>query len=479
MTTTDSNYVNGQKTTCSRRTELKTIAYLALPVLIANVCNMGMGFVDTIVAGKASAVDMAGVAIGASLFNPLQLFAIGILMVIGPLIANYRGQSSGNRSGVVTYNGIWLALILGIGVIVLELLLIPMLRWISPELKMYEVAKGYLHAVLWGVPANLTFIALRGLNEGANMTRPAMLVGIASLLLNIPLNYMFAFGAMGMPALGGVGCGVATAVIYWFQAIAMFGIVYIHPVHRRYRRQIIALRRPNINLMERVLKVGFPVGISMFCEVLLFCGSSLVLAPLGAIEVGSHQIACNVSGMMFMLPLSIGLAASIRVAYHTGACDSIGLRSSIIFSFGFVLCTFVVTFLTVILLNKQIVSLFNDEPAIITTASVLIFLSAIYQLPDCIQVVSAGILRGFRDTAPISIITFISYWIIGFPIGVILSRTTWVTQEIMGARGVWIGFICGLISAAILLLVRMNRTYRREQAKIYSTSRKRASLYDA
>lgn len=445
-----------------KRSEMKTIIYLSIPVLIANLTNMGMGCVDTIVAGSASSVDMASVSLGASVFIPVQLFACGILMVLGPIVANYRGRDVARRSGYVMHNGLWLALLLGACVIGIESFAGSVFDWISPDPAMRRIATGYLHAILWGAPANLIFVALRSLNEGSNMTRPAMFVGISSLLLNIPLNYIFVFGWFGLPAMGGSGCGAATAVIYWFQALAMFGIVYLHPEHRLYRRHIIALRRPARDMLGRVLKIGFPVGISMFCEVLLFCGASLVLAPLGYIQVGSHQVACNVASMLFMIPLSIGLAASIRVAYHNGARDRAGALSAIRSSYALVLGILVLSALFIIFFNRQVVMLFNDDPAIVGTASMLLLLGVIYQLPDCLQVVSAGILRGFRDTGAISIITFISYWIIGFPVGFILSRTTWVTSEIMGANGIWIGFIFGLSAASIMLIFRLIKTCRRE-----------------
>ncbi len=449
-----------------KRSEMKTIIYLAIPVLIANLTNMGMGCVDTIVAGSASAIDMASVSLGASVFIPVQLFACGILMVLGPIVANYRGRDVGRRSGYVMHNGLWLALLLGACVIGIESFASPIFDWISPEPDMRRIATGYLHAILWGAPANLIFVALRSLNEGSSMTRPAMFVGIASLLLNIPLNYVFVFGWFGMPAMGGAGCGAATAIIYWFQAMAMFGIVYLHPEHRVYRKHIIALRRPAGDMMARVLKIGFPVGVSMFCEVLLFCGASLVLAPLGYIQVGSHQVACNVAAMLFMIPLSIGLAASIRVAYHNGARDKEGTKSAIRSSYILVMGILVLSSLFIILFNKQVVMLFNDDASIVGAASTLLLLGVLYQLPDCLQVVTAGVLRGFRDTGVISIITFISYWIIGFPVGFILARTTWVSSEIMGANGVWIGFIFGLATASILLIWRVIKTCRREFAQM-------------
>ena len=162
-----------------------------------------------------------------------------------------------------------------------------------------------------------------------------------------------------------------------------------------------------------------------------------------------------------MLPLSVGLAASIRVAYHHGRNDLAGTRSAILSSYVLVLTICLCTFGGITLFREQIVHLYNDSELIVSTASVLLVLAAAYQLPDCLQVLSVGVLRGFRDTASITFITFFSYWIIGFPACYILARTDWIVPA-MGARGIWTGFIIGLAVAAVLLLWRVVRTVKRE-----------------
>ena len=194
---------------------------------------------------------------------------------------------------------------------------------------------------------------------------------------------------------------------------------------------------------------------------MLFCAAALVLAPLGETQVASHQIAGNVGGLVFMLPLSVGLAASIRVAYHHGRNDLAGTRSAILSSYVLVLTICLCTFGGITLFREQIVHLYNDSELIVSTASVLLVLAAAYQLPDCLQVLSVGVLRGFRDTASITFITFFSYSMVGFPACYILARTDWIVPA-MGARGIWTGFIIGLAVAAVLLLWRVVRTVKRE-----------------
>lgn len=447
--------------------EMKKIIPLAIPVVISNLTQVGMGCVDTIVAGQASSLDMASVALGASVFIPIQLFASGILMVLGPIIANMRGKSNQSRVGYVMNNGLWLVVMLSI----LSIAALFCIHHFLPvfagdkDPRMTAIAGNYVFAVMGGIPAALFFVALKSLNEGTSMTRPAMFVGVAALLLNIPANYIFVFGLYGMPRMGGAGCGVATMIVFWFEALVMLLIVYKHPAHRCYRRQIMSFRHPTGDMIKRVLKLGLPVGMSWFCEVMLFSGAALVLAPLGPIAVASHQVAANVSSLMFMMPLSIGLAASIRVAYHMGKKDVQGVKSAIRSSYALVLMIMVCTSTLIFIFNVAIVKLYNEEPMIVATASALLLYGLVYQLPDCLQVVSVGVLRGFRDTAAVSLITFVSYWVIGFPICFILARTNWIVPG-MGPRGVWIGFICGLTTAACLLISRVVKTRREQLRKI-------------
>lgn len=261
----------------------------------------------------------------------------------------------------------------------------------------------------------------------------------------------------------GAGCGAATAVIFYIEFLLMFLLVYLNPKHRPYRRHIVSWRRPTPSVITHLMRLGVPIGVSQLCEVMLFCAAALVLAPLGETQVASHQIAGNVGGLVFMLPLSVGLAASIRVAYHHGRKDLAGTKSAVLSSYVLVLTICLCTFGGITLFREQIVHLYNDSEMIVSTASVLLILAAAYQLPDCLQVLSVGVLRGFRDTASITVITFFSYWIVGFPVCYILARTNWIVPA-MGARGIWIGFIIGLSVAAVLLLWRVRRTTRREFA---------------
>ena len=340
--------------------EMKKLIPLALPVLVVNLSIVGMGAVDAIVAGRAGVTDMAAVALGSSVYLPVALFACGVLMIIGPVIANMRGKSHESRVGYMTNHGLWLALMLSLVSMPVIYVLRNVFGWISDDVAMCQMASAYMFAIMWGLPANLGFVALKSLNEGSNMTRPAMYVGLCGLLLNIPLNYIFVFGLYGFPRMGGAGCGAATAVIFYIEFLLMFLLVYLNPKHRPYRRHIVSWRRPTPSVITHLMRLGVPIGVSQLCEVMLFCAAALVLAPLGETQVASHQIAGNVGGLVFMLPLSVGLAASIRVAYHHGRKDLAGTKSAVLSSYVLVLTICLCTFGGITLFREQIVHLYND-----------------------------------------------------------------------------------------------------------------------
>lgn len=230
---------------------------------------------------------MAAVALGSSVYLPVALFACGVLMIIGPVIANMRGKSHESRVGYMTNHGLWLALMLSLVSMPVIYVLRNVFGWISDDAAMCRMASAYMFAIMWGLPANLGFVALKSLNEGSNMTRPAMYVGLCGLLLNIPLNYMFVFGMYGFPRMGGAGCGAATAVIFYIEFLLMFLLVYFNPKHRPYRRHIISWRRPTPSVITHLVRLGVPIGVSQLCEVMLFCAAALVLAPLGETQVAS------------------------------------------------------------------------------------------------------------------------------------------------------------------------------------------------
>ena len=448
-------------------TEARQLLALAIPVILAQVAQTAMGFVDTIMAGAVSATDMAAVAVGTSIWLPAILFGHGVLLALTPTIAQLNGSGRRERIAEQIRQGFWLAFFLS--------LLIMLVLWnagyfirsmhdIDPLLA--EKAEGYLHALLFGAPGYLFFQVMRNQCEGLSKTKPGMVLGFLGLMLNIPLNYVFIYGHFGMPALGGVGCGVATASVYW----AMFICMRFWVRRMRSMQDIRPEQRwssPSPAILKRLAGLGLPVALALFFEVTLFAVVALLVSPLGIVNVAGHQIALNFSSLMFVLPLSLGVATTIRVGYRLGQGSTEQARVSAWTAQGVGVSMAVLTAIFTVTFRHHIAQLYNDNPDVVTLAAQLMMLAAIYQISDSIQVIGSGILRGYKDTRSIFFITFIAYWLLGLPSGYILALTDWVVPR-MGPAGFWCGFIVGLTSAAVMMLWRVRRLQQLPAALILS-----------
>ncbi|WP_239952289.1 MATE family efflux transporter [Pantoea sp. Z09] len=437
-------------------TEARQLLALAIPVILAQVAQTAMGFVDTIMAGAVSATDMAAVAVGTSIWLPAILFGHGLLLALTPTVAQLNGSGRRERIAEQVRQAYWLAFFVAILIMVLLWnagYVIRAMHDIDEQLALK--AEGYLHALLWGAPGYLFFQVMRNQCEGLSKTKPGMVMGFIGLLVNIPLNWIFIYGHFGMPALGGVGCGVATGSVYWVMFLVMRLWVRRMGSMRDIRMQT-RWSPPSRAVLQRLVSLGLPVALALFFEVTLFAVVALMVSPLGIVDVAGHQIALNFSSLMFVLPLSLGVATTIRVGYRLGQGSAEQARVAAWTAQAVGVCMVAVTALFTVTFRHQIALLYNDNPEVVALAAQLMLLAAIYQFSDSIQVIGSGILRGYKDTRSIFFITFIAYWLLGLPSGYTLAMTDWVVPR-LGPAGFWCGFIIGLTSAAIMMLWRIRR----------------------
>nr|WP_086938653.1 MATE family efflux transporter [Thaumasiovibrio occultus] len=433
--------------------ESKQLLRLAVPVFIAQVAQTSMGFVDTVMAGGVSPTDMAAVAVASSVWLPTLLFGLGILMALVPVISQLYGRSKTEDIPFQLQQGIYLALILSIPL----MLVLDNAALIVSKMEIEEALSAksidYLRTIKWAMPGVLLFTVFKGYCEGLSKTTPAMVIGFIGLAANVPLNWIFVYGKFGMPQLDAVGCAVATVMVYWLMAFALMTYIRLVPSLNKFK-PFGEFHKPNLASLTRFFRLGLPVALSMFFEITLFACVAMFLAPLGSTIVASHQIAVNFSSLVFMLPLSIGIAVSIRVSHQIGAgnLDAAKVASHTAIMVGLVFASITAT--TSILMREKIAMVYNTDPVVVGLAGQLMLLAAIYQLSDATQVIAAGALRGYKDMNAIFVRTFISYWIVGMPTGYILGRTNLVVDA-MGPHGFWIGNIIGLTVAAILLGQRL------------------------
>ena len=436
--------------------ELKRLLVLMLPLYIANLMNMGMGVVDTIVAGQAGPEQLAGVALGSSVTVPIMVAVGAVLTIIGPMVSRLRGAGCEGKVGLLLNNAKLLALMLMFVEVVALLAAVQVFPLVSDDAVMVEVATDYLYFLVFCVPASVMLRCLQGHFEGYGHTRPAMLIAFVGLLMNIPLNFVFVFGWGVIPAMGGAGTGLTTTLIHYLMMGAMLLLMVLYPRYRRNMVQMWANRPPEWRVVRDIFSKGLPLGVASLCEMTFFCVITLVIAPLGALAVGAHQVAINVSAVLFMFPLSLSIATSIRSAYHVGARDKLRFDALLRTSITFMLAVILSLALLTICFRREIISLYTDELPIIELASGLLLICAVYQLSDALQALMSGLLRGCHDTQAITWVNMFSYWVIGFPLACILIRTDWIVPA-MGPAGAWVSFVVSLTITAVLLSLRFLR----------------------
>lgn len=428
---------------------------LAMPILGAQLALVGMGAADTIIVGRYAAHDLAAVAVGSSIWFPALLFLSGLLMAVTPHAARLYGAGRARELGSYLGNALWLGALSG-GLAAAVLLLAEYgLAWSAIDPAVSRTAAAYLAGVAVGMPAIGVFQVLRSLCEGLHDTRPIFWVSLLSLAVNVPLNYLLVFGGLGVPPLGALGCGIATGVAMWTMAAALFFYVCRAPVYRdtglferRWRLRWVHTRH--------TVRVGLPIGLSLFFEVTLFAAITLLVAGLGTVVVAAHQVALNVSSVLFMVPLSLGMALTVRVGFERGSGWGAGARRCAANGMRLGALAGVAQAAVMLAGAEWVARLYTPEPEIQSLAASLIRVAAFFQLSDTVQVTAAGALRGYEATRRIMVITLPSYWLVGLGTGLWLGLSDWPPGP-LGVHGFWIGLLAGLSVAAALLSWQLRR----------------------
>src|SRR5690554_3715621 len=291
--------------------EWRALLKLAVPIIIAQLANTAMGFVDTVMAGRVSPNDLAAVALGNSIWVPVFLLMSGVLLATTAKVSHAFGRGAELEMGYLVRQALWLGLAIGCALAVLLWNAQPIMVLMGVDPVLIKPATGYLRAVACGFPAVAIYLVFRCYSDALGLTRPSMVIGILGLLLNIPLNYIFINGHLGLPAMGGVGCGWATGLVMVFMMIAMFVWVHWAP-HYKFSQIFARFQWPEWSAQKSLLALGLPIGISIFAEASLFSVIALLIGGLGANVVAGHQIALNFSSLVFMIPYSLAMATTVR-----------------------------------------------------------------------------------------------------------------------------------------------------------------------
>jgi MATE family multidrug resistance protein len=434
---------------------VRTTAVLAAPLVAGHVSTGMIGFVDSVIAGHHGTATLASVAVGTALFWLPMMIPMGTLMSLPPAVSQLDGAGRRHEIGALFRQGLWLAAMLGVLLFgfltLLVLALEPM--GIAPEIR--PGAEAFLHGIRWGVPGLTLYLTMRYLSDGLHWTLPTMLLGFGGLLVLVPLGYAFTYGVGGLPEMGAGGLGIASAIMMWAQALAFAS--YLWRAKRFADLELFAhFDRPHGPTLRNLLRTGLPIGVTVTMEGGLFIATALLIGRLGEVPAAAHQIAINVSALCFMVPMGIAEATTVRIGHALGRNDGQALRRAAFAGYTIVLATQALSATVLLAGNEFVVGFYTGDAAVASLAASLLLYAAAFQFPDGVQVLSAGALRGLRDTRVPMLLAALAYWGIGMPVGAGLGL--WLGW---GPRGMWVGLICGLSVAALLLCTRFWRSSRR------------------
>lgn len=420
-----------------------------------NLAIAGMQFADVIMAGQLGASELAAVAVGGSLWFLGFTWSLGLMMAISPIAARLHGAGTPSLIGRYTRQGLWLALLLGLVFFVLiQMFGGPFFAFVGIDQAFIGMATGYVEAIVFGAPAIYMFLAFRFTTEGIGKTQPIMFTSLLALVCNVFLNYVFMFGHFGVPAMGAVGCGVASAITMWILMIVLGSYVYVHP---RYKPLKIFARLAPIRLpvLKEIVSLGLPISVSISAEAGLFSAVSILVGTRGPAITAAHQIALNFTSTMFMIPLALSAATTIRIGHALGAGRPLDARTS--GSTGIWMCGLFMTFsaLVLIVFRDTVVAIYTQDPSVHAIAISMLLMAAVFQVADGVQIGAAGALRGFKDTRVPMLINVFAFWVIAFPISYLAA----VTYRAAPAY-IWLGFVIGLTITAFLLTFRYIRVSR-------------------
>lgn len=435
--------------------EVRATAMLALPLVLGHVSTGLIGFVDNLIAGRHGTATLAAVTVGTALLWLPMMVPIGTLIALTASVSQLHGARRHDEIGPLFRQALWLSL--GIGALMFVFLsLAPLLlRPFGIAEDIVPGATAFLHAIRWGVPALVLFFCMRYLSEGMHWTLPTMLLGFGGLGLLAPLGWALTFGHFGAPAMGAAGLGTASAVTMWAQASAF--ALYLWKAKRFAHLRLFArFEPPRLAAIVQLLKTGLPIGVTILMEGSLFIVTALLIARLGAMPAAAHQVAINVAQLCFMVPMGVAEATTVRVGFALGADDARGIRRAAHAGYVIVLATQALSATVLLFGHDAVATVYTRDVAVASLAGTLLLFAAAFQFPDGVQVLSAGALRGLKDTRVPMWLAMVAYWGIGMPLGVGLGLGLgW------GPRGMWVGLIAGLTAAALALAARFERSSSR------------------
>ena len=449
--------------------EVKAIWFLSWPMLVGQLATVGMGVADVAMTGHVNAEALAAVSLGASIWSIVLVTVMGVMMAINTVVAHDIGAAQFARIPHMVRQALWKGLGVGLLACLAANLATQLFNHIGLDQAVNDTASMFVHIISLGLPAFACYRALYGYTTSINQTKPVMVIALLGLAFNVFVNWLLVFGNLGMPKLGAIGCAVATASGIWLMLGAMVAWVRVAPAYAQ-TYPFTHWEWPNWAEIGSMLRLGVPIGITYFAEASAFGAISLLVARFGVVQVSAHQIALNFSSLVFMVPLSFGIALITRVGQSLGEGRPRKARFvawvGVAMSLGFGLLSAA----GIALFRWDIARAYTSDPQVQHLCAQLLLFAALFQLSDATQVATSSAIRGYQVTRQPMLIQLLAFWGFSLPLGYVLGLAPgwfpWSPTAPMTVFGFWIGLVIGLSVAAVLLTLALHRlAHQRVQAQ--------------
>jgi MATE family multidrug resistance protein len=432
---------------------------LSVPVILGMLGHTFVQLADNIMVGQLGTAEVAAVSLGHSFVFVAMSLGIGFSTAITPLVAEADGAGLKENAKSALKHGLLLCTVLGLTLFGLILLAKPIMYAMKQPIEVVDLALPYLDLVAFSLVPLIIFQAFKQFSEGLSQTKYPMYATIVANVINIVLNYLLIFGNFGFPEMGIVGAAIGTLISRVFMVLYLW---FILKTKEKFKYYVTGFNFAKVEktVMKKIIELGFPSSLQMFFEVGIFTSAVWLSGVLGKNAQAANQIALNLSSMTFMFGMGLGVTAMIRVGNQKGLSNFKELRriAQSIFLLTFLLeIVFAALFLIgrhwfpSLYLDIEDMTNFADNTEVLVIAAELLLVAAFFQISDGVQVVVLGALRGLQDVKIPTVITFISYWLIGFPVSYYLCLHT-----DLKSTGIWIGLLTGLTASAIMLYLRFN-----------------------
>ena len=433
----------------------RRIAPLAWPVLVGQLSVLAFSTIDTLLVARHSAIDLAALAVGAAAYVTTFVGFMGIVLALSPIVGQLFGAGKLAQAGRQAHQAVWIALALSLLGSALLLFPAPFLALAKAGPEVESQVRGYLGVLAFSLPASLLFTVFRGFNVAVSRPKAVMRLQVSALLLKMPLSALLCFGwpAVGLPALGVVGCGLATLVAMWLQVAGAIWVLQRDSFYAPFDLLGHGLRAPDRAALMAQLRLGLPMGAAILVEVSGFTFMAIFIARLGTTAVAGHQIAANLVALLFMMPLALSNGTSTLVAQRIGARDLADARR--LGWHGWLLGTAIAGVMGGALwaLRGPVIRLYTQDPAVVAAALPLLAFVALFHVSDAAQTLAAFVLRAWRIATVPLLVNTAALWGVGLGGGFVLAFNVGgaVPVAFQGAQGFWWAATAGLVLTALAL----------------------------